>query len=134
MPDLARAQARVESLMIDSCKITRDAQQELDDVLDVDTGQLEAPDDDSLFVYYGACIVKPNKGYRQTDVGGETTAERYHDLLIPLGAPEVKIGDRVEIAVASRDPQLVGSRFVVTDSIAASFAVVRRIEMERVVE
>lgn len=119
--------------MIDSCKITRDSQQELDDVLDVDTGQLEAPDDDSLFVYYGACIVKPNKGYRQTDVGGETTAERYHDLLIPLDAPAVNIGDRVEIMVA-RDPQLVGSRFVVTDSIAASFAVVRRIEMERVVE
>lgn len=134
MPDLTRAQSRVESLMVDVCKITRDPQQEFDDVLDVDTGELGQPDSDQLFVYRGVCIVKPNKGYRQTDVGGETTAERYHDLLVPLSAPEVRIGDLVEITVSQRDPQLLGDKFVVTDTIATSFAIVRRIEMERVVE
>lgn len=131
-PNLERATAKVESLMQDTCKITRDVEGVYDGELDEDTGLIVQPGSDNATVYEGPCFVAP------TGIGSEAGAEGqevrlpgYRTLTcwIPKDAPQVLSNDCVEFLTSLRDPLLPGRKMTVVGVRYMTFAIGRRLDL-----
>lgn len=125
--DLSGPQAFIESeLFGDECTIW------VEDVaaryLDTVSGEVVAGATTTF--YDGACMVTGFGAADESDVGGVRRTARTGRVSIPVDAPEVPRGARVEITAAMNDPQLVGRTYVVTDVRASSFSVMRRLTVE----
>lgn len=79
-------------------------------------------------VWEGKCLLTPTEGPREQPVGEGIISMRDADAIIPIDAPTPRIDDEVEIT-ASRDPELVGRWFRVTDVRVYSNQPARRLSM-----
>lgn len=132
---LEAARLQVESLMTDSCRITRPVDGVRDDTLDPDTLQLEPPDPDVIEVYAGKCGISARNPSGQStqslaeDAGDREWAARY-TLKTPVGAAVPQPGDTVEITACVRDPHMVGLKFRVIGPTFGTFKTSRKTELE----
>lgn len=122
LPEL-RAQA--ESLMVDTCAITRPGGR---GEYDPDTHTYGAATDTT--VYTGACRVRADLDPGDVDFGGGPVTLTTALVSIPIDADQVLQGDTVTITAAVNDPQLVGRTFTVRAVLAQTHATARRLRCE----
>lgn len=143
--DLTYGRSAVETEMVDSCAITRDAENEEDDEFDRETGEYEAPEDDVEIVYdedstgaadralNGMCLVTPEAVQpRAGDVGGDPIASTLYRGLLPWDAPLPSVGDTFTLTGSLRDESLVGTDFVIEEVEVSSILVDRRVRLTKV--
>lgn len=127
--DLSPLVNLAESLMVQTCTITRDTDGADDDTLDQSTGLL-TPVADQAPVYTGVCSVSFVATLRQAGVqeeAGRQLAPSRFRIDIPLEAsPLPQLGDIVTIVTSGSDQGLVGKRFKVETVSAATLAVRRQ--------
>jgi hypothetical protein len=128
-PNLEPARRAVEKLMDDTCRITSDRQGSGDDALDQETGQIVRPADDDEPVYEGKALFSAISGTGRN--GGQAFAIVNYNLAIPLSAPELTRGMRVEWTSARRDGRAVGEVFYVEYPIYKTMAASRRAQLSR---
>ncbi len=124
-----------ESVMTDTCLITRDAEGPDDDTLNTSTGVLTPPAGEPTTIYNGKCWVRPgglsrSLAERNRAEGGAYYTAQTFDAAIPVSAPVPKPGDEFTLTVASTDPTLVGRVFWVRAVDSTTFAVDRRLRLE----
>lgn len=124
---VAAGRARAESIMADSCAITRTTTT----FTNPETGQQTKT---STTVYTGKCRI-------QMQVPGSASpsqpGEAYLLMLgltvqVPISVTGVEPGDIVTVTAASMDPELVGRRFTVKDLGHASHKTSRRLGVQEV--
>ena len=129
------ARLQVESLMTDSCRITRPIDGVRDDTLNPATLQLEPPDPDATLVYEGPCGISARNPSGQStqslteDAGDREWAARY-TLKTPVSADVPEPGDMVTITACVRDPHLVEQVFRVIAPTFGTMRTARRTEVE----
>lgn len=129
--DLTGVQAVVESILfggVDSCTIHREAT-----LVSFNEATGSYVLDGGTLVYSGPCAVRDQS---TANVGGQgqqgmvpATLRRWL-VKIPLGSPDVEVGDVVTVT-AARDLSLPGQRFVVKDVGGGSFRVSRALAVEQ---
>ncbi len=136
VPFSVEAARRVtESVMADTCLITRDAEGPDDDTLDSATGLLVRPAGEPSTVYAGKCWVRPgglsrSLAERNRAEGGAYFTAQTFDAAIPVSATIPLPGDEFTITAASTDATLVGRVFRVSAVDSTTFAVDRRLRLE----
>ena len=113
-----RAQRLAESIMIDSCTITRPDPSNF-------TG-------DPITVYSGSCRVRALGHVSGTETGGADLPNDRHRyrIDIPVAATGVEFQDLVLIT-ASSNPSMVGRDGLVTDIFTQSLASAQRLSIEK---
>lgn len=128
--DLSPLEDFAESLMVQTCTITRDTLGADDDILDETTGIL-TPVADQDPVYFGPCYVLFVNTLRQAGAeveGGRQVAPSRYRVDIPLAAaPVPQLGDIVTIVSTDSDAALVGKQFKVETVSAGTLAVRRQL-------
>lgn len=124
VPALAGFRAQAESLMVDTCTITRPGEP----TTDPDTGEVVTP---APVVYAGRCKVQAGAVQERTDDVGQSvqTTQRYA-VHVPVGAYEPAVGDVVTITIATQDANLVGRRHRVTALLHKSLATAYRLAVD----
>jgi hypothetical protein len=122
---LRPGQTFIENSMIDNCSITRDVQQNQEDLLDVTTGTLIKPTDATTTIYTGKCIFKRPARTLPAVVGGETVDEPDYKVLLPKDSPVPRIRDVVTCNASVNDDYLVGRVFRVLDTEGGSYQTYR---------
>jgi len=131
--DLTRPQEIAEEVLfggIDSGTIHREPQP-VSTSFDTVTGNYVRPA--PTLVYEGKLTVSDQTSNNMS--GGQqqgavpATHQRW-TVKIPLGSPEIEVGDVVTVTVA-RDATMVGRRFVVRDFGGGTFKILRRLSCER---
>lgn len=138
-PDLRGATATVESLMDDTCAITRNPGGATDATLDPDTGAYVDPTP-FVQVYDGSCKVAPirQSWNRTASEGGVTYSSGTYVLTLPVTVLrdhpewEPEVNDEVVMTWSMRDSSLVGRRFRISGVERKTFVVSRRCMMELV--
>lgn len=134
---LGRFRARAESLMTDTCRITRPGEGE--PVLNTGTGQYDDPA--PITVYEGPCRIPP-RGTTSTataDAAGQSFAVGEYPFEIPVehagytAGEEVRPGQTVTYLTAKYDPALVGRVFGIVDPVLQSQATKRRFKIKTAV-
>lgn len=119
MPDLSRAataaRATIESTMVDTCAVTRDAERETDDVLDETTLALNPAVGEPATIYEGACSLSPRLDQRTVDVGGRQVTVRRSQVRLPSTTPEIRVGDKFTLTASASASPLEGRLLTVTD-------------------
>lgn len=127
--DLTPAREAIRDLlMLDTCTIRQDTDDNTDDVLDPVT--LELVDaDDATVVYSGACSVRS----RETEGGitADDLAMGEYVISIPHDAAVPRESDRVTIDT-SQDPALVGRVFAIRRVVSRTLLVSRKLVCEAV--
>lgn len=130
--DLSNAKTIVESLMTDTCRITRNVAGTRNATLDTATGRLT--DDAPTTVYEGPFKFKPQYVPQPESEGGQVVAVQRYDCAIPIPADidgEPHEGDLLEILTALRDPNSVGLKMRIEGGIEyKTFAVQRKFVCE----
>lgn len=124
---LERGRARAESLMLDTCRITRASGEE---VTDPTTGEVTFP---GATVYEGRCKVQTAQVQEATpDAAGRRFTIQASQLHLPITAGPVAVGDIVEMLTGSLDEQLATARYRITATHHKSLATAQRVEVEEV--
>lgn len=127
-PALARGRAAAESLMVDTCTITRTTGEATDE----DTGVVTPTTAD---VYAGKCRVQ------QSQLGADSTpadpGEAYvrlvaFELQIPMSVEGLRVGDVATITASALDPDLVGRAFNVLGLAHKTHATARRLQVQEI--
>lgn len=122
---LQRGRARAESLMIDTCTITRRSGQLATDPV---TGKTTAV---SIPVYTGKCKVQSKNGSTASPEAGEhsyTVVSR--QVHIPANAADVKDGDLVTITASALNDYSVGKKYVVEGFTPDSYDTAARLPVK----
>lgn len=135
---LRRGRLAAETLMVDTCAITRPTGPP--GPVDPVTGlRTPAP---TTTVYgpsidpdQGRCKVQTYEPYETDRESGDHvwTQQRYN-LHVPIGAPVVEVGDTVEIVTSRFNPSLVGRVYRVAGEHAKSMATARRLLIDEVLD
>ena len=121
-------QLLAESLMVDTCSITRGNGSTSFD----ETNGREVPAAATV-IYAGKCKVQtPDVQDRTHDAGERTWTLQRDSLHLPLSAPAVRVGDVATITAAALDAQLVGKRFRVVGLAHKTFLTARRLQVQEV--
>lgn len=142
-PDLTGARLAIEKLMDDKCRIVRDVEGDLDDVLDEDTGLLAGPFGDTGIIYDdttlgdagrdldGRCTVTPaDRVPRIVESAGEPVMVQQYQASLPWDAPVIREGDTLEVTASRRDAQLVGVTLVVIEVFKTTYLISRKLLLE----
>lgn len=127
-PALARGRALAESLMVDTCTITRTTGESTNE----DTGVVTPTTED---VYAGKCRVQ------QSQLGADSTpadpGEAYvrlvaFELQLPMSVLGLRVGDVATITASALDPDLVGRAFNILGLAHKTHATARRLQVQEV--
>lgn len=145
-PDLTSAREAVERLQDDACIVTRPGGPA---VLNQVTGKMEAPP--PLTIYSAASTGEGGRSLADTDgtggrctvtyksnartdyreEGGRQILDSTPEARVPVDAPLIREGDIFTVVSSRRDPQLVTQEFRVSDVIESSWAISRRLVLEK---
>jgi hypothetical protein len=129
-PDLEAGRLAVEALFDDECIIRRDPGGDLDDTLDLSTGQLTRPVGHPKVIYTGRCkVTKQQAQTRNLAEGGRAIAAGVYSGGIPVDSPMPKTGDTLTVTSSRRDPSLVKQEFRVGEVYVSTFAISRKFEL-----
>lgn len=121
---LLESRADAESLMLDSCTITRPGEP----VTDPDTGDVTPGGSQ---VYQGKVKIQTYEAQESNpEAGGATMTVQRYTLHIPVGAYQPAIGDVATITAASADPGLVGRKYRVAALLHKTLATAYRLGVE----
>lgn len=127
---LPTLQAEAESMMTDSCVITRPGTPVFDDA----TGQYTTPAGDT--VYSGKCRIRVRSlGFlrdRQTETGEELATIWPYIVAIPVTAGDIKVNDLVTVTAA--DALLDGALLRVRIANAGTSTTARKLDCEQVAD
>lgn len=118
-----------ESFMADECIVTRDVEQERDDIWDEVSGEYVPPPVDTITVYQGKCMVYPNTGFTERIRGGSSEKVTAYWLEVPVVNTGFLANDLVKVTVSLNDPGLVGEEFFLDTEESDTYAASRRIRM-----
>lgn len=123
---LTAGRQQAESLMTDTCTITRGA---ASPVLNESTGKYDTP---GSTVYSGKCRVRSagNVGSQGRDAGDAFAIVARPTISVPVGSASFVTGDLVTLTDAPLNPQLVGARFKVLSVSDQSQPTALRLECE----
>lgn len=127
--DLIRAgRDMAESLMVDTCRITRGGGAP---VWDEETGTYTPANATTL--YQGKCKVQTYQAFEQNPEAGEqrVTLQRYY-LHVPVGAVKYQQGDRAVMLTSPYNPALPGTTFTVAGAHDKSLQTAHRLLVDEV--
>lgn len=133
--DLADLRVERESMMTDTCTITRAGIPDPDAVPDPETGLYPVPADDT--VYTGGCSINvPGtvSASRSRQSAGDEAVMLTAILSVPALAPLVKIGDVITFTSSTYSPRLVGQKWKVGGLIPGSRQTAQKVSVEVVVD
>ncbi|MFE0130162.1 DUF6093 family protein [Streptomyces sp. NPDC059037] len=137
--DVDGARRVVDRILDDQLEVWRDSAGRTDDVLDETTGMLVQPAPDEELVWDGLGAVMPISRPAITQpVGGSVAVEpptTDYQAVLPVDAPVLRRDDVIRVAgsirpTGSRDRQLVGRRFRVSDEAVGTYSVVRIVRVQ----
>ena len=120
--------ALAESLMLDTCKITRPGTAT---GIDPDTGLPREPE--PVTIYDGPCKVQDTRTVVQVAQSGDhayTLNQLY--VHVPVSAIGIKVGDTITITASPLDPAQVGRAFRVAGLFRKTMATAQRLPVEEV--
>lgn len=132
---VANGRALAESLMTDTCTITRAGVADPDAVPDPVTGLYPVPADST--VYTGRCSIRvPGtvSASKSRDSAGDEAVMLTAILSVPALAPLVKINDVVTFTASTYNPRLVGQEWVVDGMIPGSRQTAQKVTVSVVVD
>ncbi len=133
--DYALGRSYIESFMIDFCVITRDDQFAGDDTLNLTTGALEKPANDSFTVYSGSCLIKHiNQKDLEFLQGQAPTFRKVYRALVPVENLDIKIGDSFVLTACQVDPLLIGASMRVNQVLGGTHHIYREIYLQHLSE
>lgn len=127
-PALARGRAAAESLMVDTCTITRTTGETTNE----DTGVVTPT---TATVYTGRCRIQ------QSQLGADSTpsdpGEAYvrlvaFELQVPMSVVGLRVQDVITITASALDPDLVGRAFNVLGLAHKTHATARRVQVQEI--
>lgn len=122
-----RGREAAESLMLDSCTVTRPG----DPVTDPESGAVTPG---STPVYAGPCKVQQTIAQSSNPTaGGHAFTVQDSRVDFPVSAGPLKVNDTVTLTVSVLDPQMSGSVFRVVELFHKSMATAQRTRVELVV-
>lgn len=124
---LLDGRARAESLMLDTCSITRPKS---GTTIDLNTG-LPIRTDETI--YSGKCKVQDRETMVQPERSGDHTyilSQLY--LHVPVVATGIVVGDTVTITGSTTDPAQINRTFRVAGMLRKTFATAQRLLVEEV--
>lgn len=120
--------AQAESLMIDTCTVTRPG----DPVTDPETGNVTPG---STPVYSGPCKVQQTISQASNpNAGGHAFTVQDSRVDFPVAAGPLMVDDVVTVTASVLDPQLAGSTYRVVELFHKSMATAQRTRVEQVTE
>jgi hypothetical protein len=125
---LARGRALAESLMVDTCTITRVT----GETTDTDTGVVTPT---TAEIYAGRCRVQQSQlGADSTPASpGEVSVRLVaFEIQLPMSVEGLRVHDVITIDTSSLDPDLVDRRFVVLGLAHKTHATARRVQVQEV--
>jgi hypothetical protein len=124
---LPEMRAEAESLMVDSCTITRGGSAT---TIDEDTGVVGSGS--ATTVYFGKCRLQTRNVQPNTTAAGETEYSLLaYVLQVPMSVVGVAIGDVVTVT-GTLDDDLDARRFTVTGVVHKTHLTARRLALEEV--
>lgn len=133
--DLASGITFIESFMVDTCVITRDSKGILDDILNMSTGVLERPSGDTVTVYSGKCNFRtklPRARPWEVFAGEGQHEFKLIEVLIPISADDIELGDIVTCTSSVNDPRLTTRAMRVQDVADGSLKTYRSLHLEEI--
>lgn len=128
---VADGRALIESLMTDTCTITRVDPDAPAPEMDPDT--LEYPDPTRITVYTGKCRIQIKSVIAtstDSDAGERQATTQEFELQLPVdGTGSVSITDVAEMTAAALDDSLVGRKFTIVARHEKSQATARRLRV-----
>lgn len=131
---LTEGRALIESLMTDTCTVTRvdpDAEQG-----EMDPDTMQYPDAEPLTVYAGKCRVQIKSviaSSSDADAGDRRGVVQEFELQLPIdGTDDIAVNDVVRMDSAAHDASLVGREFTVAARHEKSQATARRLRVQEV--
>ena len=128
---LSEGRALAESLMTDTCTITREDPEAPEPEPDPDT--LVIPPKARITVYSGKCRVQIKSiiaTSTESDAGERQSTTQEFELQLPVdGTADVSKNDVAEVITASNDDSLVGRMFTVTARHEKTHATARRLRV-----
>jgi hypothetical protein len=108
MPSINYIPARnfIKGFMKDTCVITRDPEQQFDEVLNQTTGLLTAPVPDEQTIYEGQCSVRRTNDSFQ-EIAGQPVDLRTYKILLPVEVIDVRLDDILVVTDSPEDPSLL---------------------------
>ena len=113
-----------DSVMIDTCRVSRDAPRR-EWVLDPETRKLVPPPDSVK--YEGDCVLTNNLTKGEDTVLGRTVDANTYTIDLPLSYEDVEEGDLVVMVTCTMDPKVVGLALRVDGVVLESLAVARTV-------
>ncbi|GEM_PF-4837671 len=137
MPNLTGPRITVESRFDTTCRIDRDLEGHLDDILDETTLLLTPPTADAELVYQGRSMIRP-AATGSTRPGSSSSSEQGSQIQylniyrarIPADAPAVQIGDRYTVLNCDSDPTMNGSELTVIGITGGTYSVSRILTLQ----
>lgn len=129
--DLTTARAAAETLMVDACTITLDAQGGDDDTLDQNTGHLTSPNPDTTSIYTGKCHFHASANVpRIMEEGGVSITTAAYEATIPSSAGVPPPGAVFTLTACAWDAAMVGRSWRVKQTVVATFNLRRALILE----
>lgn len=123
---LSRGRCMAESLMVDTCVVTRlTGETVTDPVTGVDT-------EVTIEVYSGKAKSQTYEGYEQiTQTGGHTYTVQRYSVHFPVGSFVPQVGDVITWTACQHDPSLVGTSERIAGLFSKSYATAQRVFVDR---
>ena len=129
-PDLTAARAVAATVFDTDVQITWDEQADTDDIRDPDTGALTPPDSDTLVVWAGRIMLRPDRRMRSsTPVAGQALTDDDYHARLPADAPPIPLAAVVTVIASDSRPALAGRVMVVTKIEDGSMAVTQLVRL-----
>lgn len=133
---LGAGRAAARDIMLDQCQVTRPTG--APGAIDPVTGdRAPAPTTTvygpTLQPHQGRCKVQTYEPHEAARKSGEHVyiEQRYH-LHLPVGTPQIRVGDTVTVTAATHDPLLVGKIFRVAGTHHKSLATAQRLLLDEI--
>lgn len=133
---LARGRAAAAALMLDTCEITRPTGGP--GPIDPETGERTPAPTETVYPLpgtVGRCKLQTYEPHESTRESADHvyTEQRYH-LHLPMGSPQVRVGDTATITASKANPHLVGRSYRIAGEHEKSLSTAHRLPVDEVVD
>lgn len=133
--ELVELQAEAESMMTDTCIVTRAGDPSGSPDLDPVTGMY--PPTATQVVYQGKCSMRVPGSVsagKTRPSAGDSAALLLTILGIPVSAPTLAVNDDVRLVASQHNPALVGLKYGVTGLLPSTFVTKQKVSVVAVVD
>lgn len=132
VPYLTAARATAATVFDTDVQVTWDEHGDSDDIRDPETGALTPPTGDSVVVWAGKILLRPDRQTRRTAgqrTAGQSLTDNDYRARFPAAAPPIPLAAVLTVIASASRPRLAGQTMVVTKIEDGSMAVTQLVRL-----